>query len=74
MIGFVVGPASLLVGVFVGSIVGGLIAATLIVARLKNRRDYVPHGPHLANGRRDCAVSGRGAVGHRQRLATPRLP
>ena len=50
LIGFVVGPASLLVGVFVGSIVGGLIAATLIVGRLKNRRDYMPHGPYLAMG------------------------
>lgn len=50
LIGFVVGPASLLVGVFVGSIVGGLIAATLIVARLKSRGDYMPHGPYLALG------------------------
>ena len=50
LIGFVVGPASLLVGVFIGSVVGGLMAATLIVARLKNRRDYMPHGPYLAMG------------------------
>ena len=50
LIGFVVGPASLLVGVFVGSIVGGLIAAPLVVARLKNRHDYMPHGPYLAMG------------------------
>jgi len=50
LIGFVVGPASLLVGVFVGSVVGGLIAATLIVARLKSRGDYMPHGPYLALG------------------------
>ena len=50
LIGFVVGPASLLVGVFIGSIVGGLIAATLIVAWLRNRRDYMPHGPYLAMG------------------------
>ncbi len=50
LIGFVVGPASLLVGVFIGSIVGGLMAATLIVARLRNRRDYMPHGPFLAMG------------------------
>ncbi|HEY5625148.1 MAG TPA: A24 family peptidase [Dehalococcoidia bacterium] len=50
LIGFVVGPASLLVGVFVGSIVGGLMAATLIAARLRSRRDYMPHGPYLAMG------------------------
>ena len=50
LIGFVVGPASLLVGVLIGSVVGGLIAATLIVAQLKNRRDYMPHGPYLAMG------------------------
>ena len=50
LIGFVVGPASLLIGVFVGSVVGGLMAATLIVARLRNRRDYMPHGPYLAMG------------------------
>ena len=50
LIGFVVGPASLLVGIFVGSIIGGLIAATLIVTRLKGRRDYMPHGPYLAMG------------------------
>ena len=50
LIGFVVGPASLLVGILLGSIVGGLIAATLIVARLRNRRDYMPHGPYLAMG------------------------
>ncbi len=50
LIGFVVGPASLLVGLLIGSIIGGLIAATLIIARLKSRRDYMPHGPFLAMG------------------------
>lgn len=50
LIGFVVGPASLLIGVFIGSIAGGLMAATLIVAGLKSRRDYMPHGPYLALG------------------------
>jgi len=50
LIGFVVGPASLLVGVFVGSIAGGLVAATLIATRLKSRRDYIAHGPYLALG------------------------
>ena len=50
LIGFVVGPASLLVGIFVGSVVGGLIAATLILSGLKGRRDYMPHGPYLAMG------------------------
>jgi prepilin signal peptidase PulO-like enzyme (type II secretory pathway) len=50
LMGFVVGPASLLVGVLVGSVLGGLIAGTLILGRLKSRRDYMPHGPFLALG------------------------
>lgn len=50
LIGFVVGPASLLVGIFIGSVVAGLLAATLILSGLKNRKDFIPHGPFLAIG------------------------
>lgn len=50
LIGLVVGPASLLVGVLVGSVLAGLVAATLILGRLKSRTDYMPHGPFLALG------------------------
>jgi prepilin signal peptidase PulO-like enzyme (type II secretory pathway) len=50
LIGFVVGPASLLVGVLVGSVFGGLLAATLLFARARKRTDYMPHGPFLAIG------------------------
>lgn len=50
LIGFVVGPASLLVGIFLGTLLAGLMAATLIFARLKSRKDFIPHGPFLAIG------------------------
>jgi len=51
LIGLVVGPASLLVGIFVGSVVGGLIAATLVFSGLKGKgKAYIPYGPSLAVG------------------------
>jgi prepilin signal peptidase PulO-like enzyme (type II secretory pathway) len=50
LIGFVVGPAPLLVGVLLGSLIAGLLAATLLFMRLRRRSDYLPHGPFLALG------------------------
>lgn len=50
LIGVVVGLPSLIVGVFVGTVAAGVVAAFLLLTRLRSRRDYIPHGPFLALG------------------------
>lgn len=50
LMGFVLGLPSVLVGVFVGTLAAGLIAAFLVVTRLRSRKDHIPHGPFLALG------------------------
>jgi len=50
LMGFVTGLPSVLIGVFVGTIAGAVAAAILIIAGLRTRRDYIPHGPFLALG------------------------
>ena len=50
LMGFVTGFPSIVVGVFVGTLAAGLLAALLIVTRLRGMRDYIPHGPFLALG------------------------
>ncbi len=50
LIGVVVGLPSIIVGVFVGTLAAGAAAAFLLLARLRGRQDYIPHGPFLALG------------------------
>lgn len=50
LIGFVVGLPSVLVGVFVGTLIAAAAALLLIVTRVRSRTDYIPHGPFLALG------------------------
>jgi prepilin signal peptidase PulO-like enzyme (type II secretory pathway) len=50
LIGFVVGLPSILVGIFIGTIIASAFALLMIVTRLKSRTDYIPHGPFLALG------------------------
>jgi len=50
LMGFVLGVPSVLVGVVVGTFAAGAVAAFLLIARLRGRRDTIPHGPFLAMG------------------------
>jgi prepilin signal peptidase PulO-like enzyme (type II secretory pathway) len=50
LIGFVVGLPSVLVGIFIGTIVAGAFALLMLVTRMRSRTDYIPHGPFLAIG------------------------
>ncbi|MCH8814741.1 MAG: prepilin peptidase [Chloroflexi bacterium] len=50
LIGFVVGVPPVAVGIFIGTLTAGIVAAFLLVTRLRSRRDYIPHGPFLALG------------------------
>lgn len=50
LIGFVVGLPSVLVGIFIGTIIASAFAVLMLVTRLKSRTDYIPHGPFLALG------------------------
>ncbi len=50
LIGFVLGVPSIAVGIFIGTIAGGLGAGILLITRLRSRKDYIPHGPFLALG------------------------
>lgn len=50
LIGFVVGVPSVAVGIFVGTLAAGVVAAFLLITKLRSRRDYIPHGPFLALG------------------------
>ncbi|TMF99226.1 MAG: prepilin peptidase [Chloroflexi bacterium] len=50
LIGFVVGFPAVIVAVLMGTIAAGIVAAVLVVTRLRGLRDYVAHGPFLAFG------------------------
>ena len=50
LIGFVVGFPAVIVAVLLGTIAAGIVAAVLVVTRLRGLRDYVAHGPFLAFG------------------------
>jgi prepilin signal peptidase PulO-like enzyme (type II secretory pathway) len=50
LMGFVLGVPSVFIGIFVGTVAGGIIAALLLVMRLRSRKDHMPHGPFLAFG------------------------
>ena len=50
LIGFVVGVPSVLVAVFIGTLAAGVVAALLLISRMRTRKDYIPHGPFLATG------------------------
>lgn len=48
LIGLVVGWSQVLVAVIGGIVVGGLVAALLLLTRLKGRKDAIPFGPFLS--------------------------
>jgi len=50
LIGFVVGFPNVIAAVLVGTVAAGIVAAILVVTRLRGLRDYVAHGPFLALG------------------------
>jgi prepilin signal peptidase PulO-like enzyme (type II secretory pathway) len=50
LIGFVVGLPSVIVGVFVGTLVAAGFALLALALRVRHRTDYIPHGPFLAIG------------------------
>jgi len=50
LIGFVVGFPAVIVAVLLGTVAAGIVAAVLVVTRIRGLRDYVPHGPFLALG------------------------
>ncbi len=50
LIGFVVGLPPIIIGIVIGTLAAGVVAATLLVTGLRSRRDYIPHGPFLALG------------------------
>jgi len=50
LIGFLLGPRSLIVAVFIATLSAGLFAAVLLLARRRRFGDYIPHGPFLALG------------------------
>jgi prepilin signal peptidase PulO-like enzyme (type II secretory pathway) len=50
LMGFVLGFPSVIVGVVLGTLAAGVVAALLLVTGRAGRRDYIPHGPFLAFG------------------------
>lgn len=50
LIGFVVGLPSVIVGIFIGTLVAAAFALVALVTRMRSRTDYIPHGPFLAIG------------------------
>ena len=50
LIGFVVGFPAVIVAVLLGTVAAGIVAAVLVVTRIRGLRDYVAHGPFLALG------------------------
>ena len=50
LIGFVVGFPAVILAVLLGTIAAGVVAAILVVTRIRGLRDYVAHGPFLALG------------------------
>ena len=50
LMGFVLGVPSVFVGVVLGTLAAGVVAALLLITGMAGRRDYIPHGPFLALG------------------------
>jgi prepilin signal peptidase PulO-like enzyme (type II secretory pathway) len=50
LMGFLLGPLGLAIGVFLATAAAGLVAAVLLLLRLRRFGDYIPHGPFLAMG------------------------
>lgn len=50
LIGMVTGFPLLLVALFLGVVLGGLVAALLLITRIRKRKDAIPFGPFLSVG------------------------
>ena len=49
-LGFWLGWQGVLLGLFLGFVLGGTVSALLLIFRLRGRRDYIPFGPFIAVG------------------------
>lgn len=61
-VGLVVGFPNTLVALFVAFLLGGLIAATLLLAGRVSRRDPIPFGPFLAVGGLTALIAGEALI------------
>ena len=59
LIGAALGPAGGLVAAFVGIMLGGVVAAGLLVSGRRHFGEYLPFGPFLAAGGIVAAIWGR---------------
>ena len=50
LLGMATGLGAAIVGLFLGAIAAGAVVAILLVARVLQRRDYIPYGPFIAIG------------------------
>lgn len=62
LIGLMLGFPMILVALFVGVIAGGLMAAIMLIARIKKRKDPIPFGPFLCLGGFAAMVWGKGLL------------
>ena len=62
MLGAFLGWKVMLVGLFVGVLLGGVLAVTLLVSGRRGRKDPIPFGPFLAVGGMAALLWGEGVV------------
>ena len=48
--GFILGPAPTAVALFISVLIGSIVGVTLIVKKLRQRKEFIPFGPFLAVG------------------------
>jgi leader peptidase (prepilin peptidase)/N-methyltransferase len=58
-LGFWLGWPGILLGLFLGFVLGGLISLLLLVTRLRGRKDFIPFGPFIAIGAWIALLYGR---------------
>ena len=58
-LGFWLGWPGILLGLFLGFVLGGLISVLLLVTRLRGRKDFIPFGPFIAIGAWIALLYGR---------------
>ena len=68
MLGIMVGFTPVLVALQISFIVGGVVAAALLVLRLRRRRDVIPFGPFLAGAGMVSLFWGQAIFGWYQHL------
>lgn len=68
LLGIMMGFVPVLVALQVSFVVGGMVAAVLLVLRLRRRRDYIPFGPFLAGAGMVSLFWGQAIFGWYQHL------